>query len=170
MKTLLVQTLALPFAVLALAGCEVTGDYAIHVPEDGISCTADADQISIVYQTSYVPQYLTVSINNDEFVFDECASDSSQNAQADFNVRRGVNTEIQLGLGHGTAMHGDYFPSSDGMPYRSDINVRIMGRSSCYVSPTTIVPTTHLSISWQPQTTGYGSCTEDGWIGAAVIN
>ena len=171
MKSLFMNALALTSIATAVSGCEVTGDYAIHVPDGGaVSCTTDADQISVVYQTAYVPNYLTVSINNDEFVFDECATDGSQTQQADFNVRRSINTEIQLGMSRGSSMRAEYFPYSDGMPYRSDISIRIMGRNNCYQSPTTLVPTTHLTIGWQPQSAGYGSCKEDGWIGAAVIN
>ena len=155
-----------PLALLIFSGCEVTG--TMHIPGEGVMCSADNDQISVVYQTNYVPNYLTISVNNDQFVFDECAPSSTQNAQAEFQIRRGVNTEIQFGLHHGTAMRDAYFPGGSINPYRSDITVRVMGRNSCYVTPTTLVPTTTMSIGWQPQSPSM--CSDDGWLGAAVIN
>ncbi len=155
-----------PLALLIFSGCEVTG--TMRIPGDGIMCSADNDQMSVVYQTNYVPNYLTVSVNNDQFVFDECAPSSSQDGQAEFKIRRGLNTEIQFGLHHGTAMRDIYFPGGAVNPYRSDLNIKIMGRSSCYVTPTTIVPTTNLLVGWQPQAPS--TCSADGWIGAAVIN
>jgi hypothetical protein len=161
-------SIVLPAFLFLMSGCEVTGGYTMHVPGDAIACAADNDQISVVYQTSYVPNYLTVSVNNDQFVFDECTPSSTQDEQAEFVVRRGQNTEIQFGLHHGTTMRDTYFPGGADVPYRSDITVRVLGRSNCYVSPTTIVPTTTLGVSWQPQAAT--TCADDGYLGAAVIN
>jgi hypothetical protein len=158
-------------AVLAASGCEVTGAYAVGVPVDETcTTTPDANQISIIDQTSYVPNYLTVSLNNGAYVFDECAPPEAQSSQGEFQVRRGANTEIQIGLPTGTTLSELYFPEGPGSnPYRSDVTVRIMGRSNCAQSPTTIVSTTTLPIGWEPMNTGYAMCAGTGWLGTALI-
>lgn len=159
--------------VLMMAGCSATGTWSATVdPGEAAYCEIpDADQIKVVYPSTHVPNYLTVSINNDQFVFDECAPSGAQNSQGDFMVDRGGATIVRIGLSADSTLRDAYFPPASGTaPMRSDMTVKMMGRDSCYETPYTIVPTTPLAIGWQPMTADNGACRVDGWDGTAQIN